>query len=152
MPLQHFLLALILLPLSLPVFSHGLSPSRLEAPSGSQLVAYRFTAINNYSEWNRYSVQCFKNDLNTPYECKSSPSQFNIAPKKSRTFKTQIAPNGDGVYLVCTIQDKEATVVTRVCSRFGVGVSAGLPTDSNRISQSTVNPSIPAGAGSNKGR
>lgn len=152
MRVAHSLLVIILLQLPLPVYSHGLMPSRLESPSGSQLVAYRFTAINNYDEWSRYSVQCFKNNLSTPYECKSAPKEFNIAPKKSRTFKAQIAPDGDGIYLVCTLQEKEATVVTRVCARFGVGVSASLPTDSDRISKSTVNPSVPAGSGSNKGR
>lgn len=144
MRLAHSLLAITLLVQLSPAISHGLMPSRLEAPIGSQLVAYRFTAINNYTEWDRYSVQCFKNDLNHPYECKSYPQEFSVGPKKARTFKAQIAPDGDGVYLVCTIQNKEATMVTRVCARFGVGVPAGLPTDSDRVSKSTKHPSIPS--------
>lgn len=142
----HSLLATILLvPWSL-ASSHGLMPSRLEAPSGSPLIAYRFTAVNNYTEWDQYAVQCFKNDLNHPYDCKSFPQMFNVAPKKTRTFKTQIAPDGDGVYLVCTIQTREAQVITRVCSRFGVGVSASLPTDRNRVSKPSKHTSIPAGS------
>lgn len=151
MRMVHFLLATILLQQSLLANSHGLMPSRLEAPSGSQLIAYRYTAINHYNEWDQYAVQCFKNDLNHPYDCKSSPQAFNIAPHKSRTFKTQIAPDGDGVYLVCTIQTKEATVITRVCSRFGVGVSASLVTDSDRVRKSTKHPSIPARPRSGQG-
>jgi len=145
MQMVHSLLAITLLALQLPVSeAHGLMPSRLEAPSGSSLVAYRFTAINNYSEHDQYTVQCFKNDLNHPYECRSFPQTFNVAPKKTRAFKTQIAPDGDGVYLVCTIQTKDAAVITRVCSRFGVGVSPSLSSDSHRLSKSSVNPSIPS--------
>ena len=140
MVVQRFLLVLTLLLAQSPAISHGLRPSRLEAPAGSRLVAYRFTAINNYSEWEQYAVQCFKGNLNTPYDCKSYPQVFNIAPKKSRTFKTQIAPDEDGIYLVCTIQTKEANIVTRVCATFGVGVSA----DSDRVSKSTKHPSIPS--------
>lgn len=151
MLLVRFLLAII--PLLLPSLanSHGLMPSRLEAPSESKLVAYKFTAFNNYKEWDQYAVQCFKNDLNHPYECKAYPQTFNVAPKKQRTFKAQIAPDGDGVYLVCTIQTREAQLVTRVCSRFGVGMSSSLPTDGNRVRKSTVNPSIPARPRPNKG-
>ena len=147
MEVRHSLLGLILLLQPLLAISHGLSPSRLEAPSGSKLVAYRFTAINNYSEWEQFAVQCFKGNLNTPYDCKSYPQVFNIAPKKSRTFKTQIAPDEDGLYLVCTIQTKDANIVTRVCASFGVGVSA----DSNRVSKPAKYPGIPAGSRSNKG-
>lgn len=145
------LLAIILLAQPLLASSHGLMPSRLEAPSGSKLVAFKFTAVNNYKEWDQYAVQCFKNDLNHPYDCKSYPQTFNVAPKKTRTFKTQIAPDGDAVYLVCTIQTKEDQIITRVCSRFGVGVSASLPTDSNRTSKSTKYPSVPAGTRQGKG-
>ena len=140
------LLALILPLLSSPALSHGLSPSRLEAPSGSKLVAYRFTALNHYDSTEQFAVQCFKNDLRHPYECKSIPQEFYVPSKKTRNFKVQIAPDSDAVYLVCTIQTKESTMVTRVCSRFGVGVSAGLPTDSNRVRQSTKHPGIPAGS------
>ena len=140
----RFLLATIpLLLLSPASDAHGLMPSRLEAPSGSKLVAYRFTAINGFSEYDQFAVQCFKNDLKHPYECKSAPAVFNVASKKSRTFKAQIAPDEDAVYLVCTIQTKEASVITRVCSRFGVGMSPSLSTDGNRVGKSTVNPSIP---------
>ena len=140
------LLATILLLPSLPALSHGLSPSRLEAPSGSKLVAYRFIALNNYADTEQFAVQCFKNTLLQPFECKSVPQAFYVPSKKSRNFKVQIAPDEDAVYLVCTIQTKDAVMVTRVCSRFGVGKSASLPTDSNRISQSTKHPSIPAGS------
>lgn len=142
----HSLLVLTLLLVQLPANSHGLMPSRLEAPSGSKLVAYQFTAVNHYAEWDQYAVQCFKTDLNHPYDCKSFPQIFNVAPKKSRKFKTQIAPDSDGVYLVCTIQTKQAQLITRVCSRFGVGVDPSLPTDSNRVGKSPVNPSIPTRA------
>jgi len=141
MRLAHFLLAITLLLQLSPANSHGLTPSRLQAPSGSTLVAYRFTAVNNYKEWDQYAVQCFKNDLNHPYECKAFPQTFNVAPKKTRTFKAQIAPNGDGVYLVCTIQTKDAPVITRVCARFGVGVSPA--TDSDRVSKPSKHSSIP---------
>lgn len=151
MRMVHFLLAIIPLLLPSPVNSHGLMPSRLEAPSESKLVAYKFTAVNNYSEWDQYAVQCFKNDLRHPYECRAYPQTFNIAPKKSRTFKAQIAPDEDAVYLVCTIQTKEAQLVTRVCSRFGVGMSPSLSSDSSGVSKSTVNPSVPARARQSKG-
>jgi len=134
----RFLLALItLLPLSPVINAHGLQPSRLEAPSGSKLVAYRFTAINRYDEYEQFAVQCFKNDLNHPYDCKSAPQILNIAPKKSRTFKTQIAPDEDGKYLVCTIQTKDAPIVTRICASFWVGA------DSDRVNQPAKHPSLP---------
>lgn len=142
---QRFLLALILaLPqlLATDVFAHGLQPSRLEAPSGSKLVAYRFTATNHYNFTDHYAVQCFKNDLNHPYDCKSAPQSFYVAPKKSRTFKTQIQPDEDGVYLVCTIQTTESVLVTRVCARFGIGVSA----DSNREHKPAKHTSVSAGS------
>lgn len=142
MAVLRSLLAITLLLQSLPATSHGLQPSRLEAPSGSKLVAYRFKALNNYEDWEQFAVQCFKNDLNHPYDCKSYPQAFNIAPKKNRTFKTQIEPDEDGIYLVCTIQTKEANLVTRVCARFGVGVSA----DGDRINKPTKHTSIPAGS------
>ena len=147
MEVRHSLLGLILLLQPLLAISHGLSPSRLEAPTGSKLVAYRFTAINNYDGWEQYAVQCFKGNLNVPYDCKSYPQVFNIAPKKSRTFKTQIAPDEDGIYLVCTIQTKDASIVTRVCATFGVGVGA----DSNRVSKPAKHPRISTGAGQGKG-
>lgn len=107
--------------LAINTYAHGLYPSRIEAPAGSKLVAYRFTAINNYNEWDQYAVECFKNDLNHPYECKSYPQTFNVAPKKTRTFKTQIQPDEDAVYLVCTIQTRDAGIVTRICAQFRIG-------------------------------
>lgn len=140
------LLAIILLAQSLPANSHGLMPSRLEAPSGSQLIAYRFIALNNYAQTEQFTVECFKGDLNHPYACKFSPQIFNIAPKKTRKIRVQIAPNGDAVYLVCTIQTKQEGIVTRVCSRFGVGVPANLPTDGNRLSKPTKHTSISTGS------
>lgn len=151
MQAHHSLLAVILLVLSLPVLSHGLSPSRLEAPSGSPLVAHKFTAINNYADTEQFAVQCFKGSLNNPYECKSIPQTFYVPSKKTRTFKVQIAPDEDAVYMVCTIQTKDAVMVTRVCSRFGVGKSASLPTDGNRIGEPAKHPGVPAGSRQNKG-
>lgn len=151
MQVRHSLLAVILLVPSLLAHSHGLSPSRLEAPSGSTLVAHKFTAINNYADTEQFAVQCFKGSLNNPYECKSIPQTFYIPSKKIRTFKVQIAPDANAVYLVCTIQTKDAVMVTRVCSRFGVGVSASLPTDSNRVGQPAKYPSVPTGARQNSG-
>lgn len=139
---------LVTIPLLLPslAFSHGLSPSRLEAPSGSKLIAYRFTASNYYDTYEHFAVQCFKSTLNVPYPCKSAPPAFFVASKKTRSFKVQIEPDEDAVYLVCTIQTKEAQMVTRVCSRFGVGKSAGLPTDGNRVDPTSKHPRIPAGS------
>lgn len=145
------LLAIIPLLLPLPVSSHGLSPSRIEAPSGSPLVAYRFTASNFYKDHEQFTVQCFKGDLNHPYECKSYPTTFNLAPRKTKTFKVQIQPDSDAVYLVCTLQNKETVLVTRICARFGVGVDPSISTDSDRVRKSTKHPSIPARSGQNKG-
>ena len=125
-------------------FGHGLQPSRLEAPSGSKLVAYRFTAVNYYKEWDEYAVECFKSNLSQPYPCQSAPSQFRIAPNKSRLFKVQIAPNEDAVYLVCTIQTKQAAFVTRICARFGVGVDPS--TNGDRLNKLAKHSRISAGA------
>lgn len=144
------LLVTILLLQSLPASSHGLMPSRLEAPSGSKLIAYRFTALNNYPQTEQFTVECFKSDLNHPYACKFYPQIFNIAPKKTRKIRVQISPDEDAVYLVCTIQTKQEGIVTRVCSRFGVGVPPSVPPNRNRVGKSTKHASLSPGAGQGK--
>ena len=145
------LLALALF--SMPSWGHGLSPSRLEAPSGSQYVAYRFTAYNLYKEAQDFDVECFKEDFDHRVECKSIPVNFWVPANGHRMIKIQINTGGnDGVYLACTIQaEPQGIIQTRVCARIGVGVSAALPADSHRKRNAAPSPAVPAGAGSHKG-
>lgn len=147
--MRRFLLLALLAPTL--AFGHSLTPSRLEAQSGSKFIAYRFTAINAYQKTYLFRVECFKNDLNHPYECKSAPPAFYVPAKGSRKFKVQIEPDSDGVYLVCTLQDVDEPIVTRVCARFGVGVDPSTIADRDRIGKPTKHPSIPARAGQSKG-
>lgn len=115
--------------------AHGISPTRVEAPSGSPLVAYRFTAINGGSSTEVYSIECFKNDLFTRYPCNHAPQALMMRANSTRSFKVQIETNGDGLYFACTRQEPryaEQTVVTRTCARIGVGVSASPRSDRNR--------------------
>lgn len=144
--------AIPLLLLSPASDAHGLSPSRLEAPSGVPYAAYRFTAYNFYKLAEEYEVECFKKDLGHHYPCQAIPQNFWIPTQGSRSVKVQIKPDEDAVYLVCTTQVTEKSVNTRVCSRFGVGVSPALPTDGSGKRHATASTGVPAGAGSNKGR
>lgn len=115
--------------------AHGISPTRIEAPSGSPLVAYRFNAINNGTSTEVYSIRCFKNDLYTAYPCKHIPQALLMKPNSTRSFRVQIETNGDGLYFVCTRQepkDESQTVVTQTCARIGVGVPASTRTTLNR--------------------
>lgn len=151
MPVRLLLCALALL--SLDAWGHGLAPSRLEAPSGSEYVAYRFTAYNLYKEAQDFDVECFKEDFDHRVECRSIPVNFWVPANGHRTIKVQISTGGnDGVYLACTIQAQPQGIIqTRVCARIGVGVSAGLPADSHRKRNAAPSPAVPAGAGSHKG-
>jgi hypothetical protein len=115
--------------------AHGISPTRVEAPSGSPLVAFRFNAINNGASTEVYSIRCFKHDLYTPYPCNHSPQMLMMRAGSSRSFRAQIETNGDGLYFVCTRQepkDESQTVVTQVCARVGVGVPASTRPAVNR--------------------
>lgn len=111
------------------VFAHGLSPQRLESASGSELVAYKFTATNGFKESQLYEVECFKDNFRTPAECEAIPGEFWVRPHAKRYVKIQIRTTGDGIYLACTKQvpqdENGAGVVTRVCARWGVGMSPG---------------------------
>lgn len=113
-------------------FAHGLSPQRLESPSGSTTIAYKFTATNAYKESQLFEVECFKENFQNPAKCEAMPGEFWMAPKRNRYIKVQVETDGDGVYLVCTKQvpkdDSGSSVITRVCARWGVGVSpANVP-------------------------
>ena len=121
--MRLILLATILLTAHSPANSHGLSPTRLEAPSGVPYIAYRFTAANLYPHAEEFEVECFKGNVESHYPCKAIPHNFWIPTKGTRSFKVQIAPDEDAVYLVCTTQVTESMLNTRVCARFGVGVS-----------------------------
>lgn len=143
-------LATILLTLHSPANSHGLSPTRLEAPSGVPYIAYRFTAANLYPHAEEYEVECFKGDVEKHYPCKAIPHNFWIPTKGTRSFKVQLAPDEDAVYLVCTTQVTESLLNTRVCARFGVGVSPA--TDRDRQRNAATGSAVSRRSGQDKGR
>lgn len=148
------IIALILIAMTSGIAqAHGLSPSRLEAPSGSKFVAYRFTAYNLYKEAQEFDVECFKEDFDNRIECRSIPANFWVPAKGQRNVKIQIDTGGkDGVYLACTIQAQPQGIIqTRVCARIGVGVSAAVPANGSRKRNASTGSAISAGAGSNKG-
>ena len=132
--------------------AHGLSPSRLQAPADSRFIAYRYTAVNNYPLSEEFAVECFKRDVTRPYPCKAIPQTFWVPTKGTRTFKAQIEPDENTVYLVCTTQITTARVNTRVCSRFGVGVSPALPADGNRKRNASAGTAVPARARQDQSR
>lgn len=113
--------------------AHGLSPQRVESPAGSEQVAFKFTASNNFKVAQLYEVQCYKGDFKHVAECEALPGEFWVAPGRKRPVKVQIRTSGDGVYLVCTKQipaeEDGQNVVTRVCARWGVGVSPASSND-----------------------
>lgn len=151
--MRRSLLAIIpLLLLSPASNAHGLSPSRVEAPSKVPYAAYRFTAYNLYPLAEEYEVECFKADVSKKYPCKAIPYRFWIPTKGTRSFKVQIEPDDDAVYLVCTTQITESLINTRVCARFGVGVSAALPTDNGWQHHAPKRAKLPGRAGQNQGR
>lgn len=124
------LLGCLLWPICVSGFAHGLLPSRLESESGGRFVAYRFTAINYYNTSDRYEVECFKGaDFKITWPCKAIPNQFNLLPHAKRSFKVQIETQGDGIYLVCTkeVASDDQEIITRVCAKWGVGVSVATP-------------------------
>lgn len=113
-------------------FAHGLSPMRLVVESGTKEVIYQFDAFNHYKESSVFDVECFKGKVGDPAECLSAPQAFFLPAKAGRKFKVRLETNGeDGIYFVCTTQrpkEENAAMVTRVCSKIGVGVS---PTTEN---------------------
>jgi hypothetical protein len=125
-------------------FAHGLSPTRIEAPSGSTLVAYRFSASNG-PEANIYEIECFKGGFDTPYPCQFSPQVLILSRNATRNFKVQIQTNGDGLYLICTTQGitSEKFIVTRICARVGVGVPASTKPDSHRLYKPAISAPVP---------
>ena len=133
-------------------WGHGISPTRLEAPSGSEYVAYRFTAYNMYKQAQDFDVECFREDFDHRIACTSVPTNFWVPANGRRLVKIQIPTEGkDGVYLACTIQAQpEGLIQTRVCARIGVGVSPSP--DSSRKRDAATGTAVPAGAGSNKSR
>lgn len=153
---RGLLVTILLLPLLLAskVDAHGLSPSRLQANSGAPAIVYKFTAVNYYKNSEIFEVECFKENIMQPYECKSIPNKFWIAPNATKKFKVQIIPDSDAVYLVCTTQvaqTPEQNILTRVCSRFGVGVSPSLSTDKSGNGQPANGTTVPPRTGQNKG-
>lgn len=142
----------LLMMLSGTAEAHGLSPSRLEAPSGTEYVSYRFTALNLYKQAQEFDVECFKENIQTKIECRAMPTTFWIPANGHRLVKIQIPTEGkDGVYLACTIQSNpEGLIQTRVCSRFYVGVAAPLP-DSSGKRNVTAGSAVSRRSGSNKG-
>lgn len=131
-------------------YGHGLSPSRLESPSGSEYIAYRFSASNIYKHAEEFDVECFKGSLENRIECKALPSSFWVPSNGIRSFKVQIKTEGDGVYLVCTIQAKtDSMLVTRVCARWGVGVDPSP--NPNKQRATAPNATVPARSRQNTG-
>ena len=108
---------------------HSLTPSRLYAPSGSELIGYTMRAINAYDVSATYSVECYKGELGNPKPCTALPNRFRLRPGASRNFRFRLDTGGeDGIYLVCTVYEPGAeggstsSIKTRVCAKFGVGV------------------------------
>lgn len=131
-------------------YAHGLSPQRLEAPSGAEIISYKFTASNGFKEPHLYEVECFKEDFKHTAECQAMPGEFWVAPRRKRFVTIQIKTTGNGVYLACTKQvpreEDGASVVTRVCARWGVGVSPAV-SKSNSPKQSKSATSTSMGTG-----
>jgi len=108
------------------VGAHGIAPTRLQAPSGSKLIGYQFKAMNFLNRAATYRVECYRNALAFPQPCLAMPKQFRLSANGSRPFRVRLDTKGkDGLYYICTAyipEAGEASVVTRTCARFGVGV------------------------------
>ena len=132
-------------------WGHGISPTRLEAPSGSQYVAYRFTAYNMYKQAQDFDVECFREDFDHRIPCTAIPNNFWVPAGGKRLVKIQVPTEGkDGVYLACTIQaNPEGLIQTRVCARIGVGVSPSP--DSGRKRDAAAGAAVSTRARPNKG-
>lgn len=106
--------------------AHGISPTRLQAPSGSKVIGFQFKAMNFLNRAATYRVECYRNALAFPQPCLAMPKQFRLSANGSRPFRVRLDTNGkDGLYYICTAympEPGEASVITRTCARFGVGV------------------------------
>lgn len=145
--------AAITLTLAAGASAHSLSPTRVEAPSGSTAVAYRFNAINAGDQAEVYRIECFKSNLNTPYPCAYSPQVLVMRAKATRSFKAQILPDTDGLYFVCTRQEprhESQIILTRVCARVMVGQQPS--SDNPRKHPVTKSAAVPTRSGQNPGR
>lgn len=129
---------LCLIGVSVTASAHGLMPSRLTSPEDSEYIAYKFTALNGYKKSTQFDVECFKDDEKHPFECKALPSSFWVPGFSKKLFKVQMKPDGKGVYLVCTTtvsEESSLAVNTRVCARWGVGVSPNVKSDDSKQSK-----------------
>jgi len=108
------------------VGAHGIMPTRLQAPSGSQLIGYQFKALNFFDRTATYRVECYRNALAFPVPCLALPKQFSLRPNAGRNFRVRLDTGGkDGIFYICTAYippPSESSVITRTCARFGVGV------------------------------
>lgn len=111
--------------------AHSLAPSRLYAPSGSELIGYTLRAINAYDVAATYHVECYRHELGNPVSCSAMPTRFRLRSGSYRNFRFRLDTNGvDGMYLICTVYDPtteandnaSTSLKTRVCAKFGVGV------------------------------
>lgn len=134
-------------------WGHGISPTRLEAPSGSQYVAYRFTAYNMYKQAQEFDVECFREDFDNRIACNAIPKNFWVPAQGKRLVKIQIPTEGkDGVYLACTIQAvPDGLIQTRVCARIGVGVDPAPVSNSGRKRDAAAGAAVSTRARPNKG-
>lgn len=107
-------------------FAHSLTPMRLTAPEGAEYVSYRFNAQNVYPQSTMFTVECFKGDFKHPAECQALPGEFWVPSKGQRIFKALLKTSGDGLYFICTKQEKEIQSgngqISRVCARVYVGI------------------------------
>jgi len=114
--------------------AHGIMPTRLSAPSGSPVIGYQFKALNFFDRTSTYRVECYRNALAFPVPCLALPKQFTLRPNAGRNFRVRLETNGkDGIYYICTAYippPNEASVITRTCARFGVGVN---PEDGGKL-------------------
>ena len=114
--------------------AHGIMPTRLQAPSGSQVIGYQFKALNFFDRTSTYRVECFRNALAFPVPCLAMPKTFTLRPNAGRNFRVRIdTGKKNGIYYICTAYippPEETSVVTRTCARFGVGVN---PNDGGRL-------------------
>ena len=128
MRMSNCLVGLLCALVTLVAGAHGIMPTRLEAPSGSKLIGYQFTAVNYFDQSATYRIECFRNALAFPVPCLALPKRFTLRPNASRKFKVRLDTSGkDGLYFICSTFEpprNQSTVVTRVCARFGVGVDA----------------------------
>lgn len=126
---KRLIMGLLCLAVVSTAAGHSLSPSRLYAPSGSELIGYTMRAINAYEVPASYSVECYQHELGNPIACSAIPGQFRLRPGSYRNFRFRLDTGGeDGMYLICTVYDPSSddgaasSIKTRVCAKFGVGV------------------------------